>query len=780
MIRQQQSLTIPIDSRWGEIQLFIEPNADRDELFIEDETWPGESKYHLQEGCCYQYELTGGQEGHAYQLRIKPEIVSHRNGDRHRAEGTLSTGIYVGTLRLQVYDLDTDRDVGTVELEIRSVKTNYQTDYRTMLNDIASYYTDLVLQQGAPVTQKLEVDDTMSYTTLYQKFSFIRSVIESDAFGEAIHKIFSNPVRKWTDTVVQKNIVSVKRLSRQNLRQMAASADRVPLPAGLRGRMPAQLSSVPRHLTVSYKEDTVDNQENQFVKFALRSFLMFCSELRTKKNCTNPLKAEIDHTSDILNSYLDNQFFRLVSMPSHFNLNSPVLQRKEGYREVLQAWLLFDLAAKLSWKGGDDIYDAGKKNVAVLYEYWLFFKLMELVGELFNISTADKKDLVKSDADGINLNLKQGKMTMIKGKHESFNRTLNIALYYNRTFGKVAEDQDPIHKAGSWTMKMRPDYTLSIWPGAMDEDKAEAQELITHIHFDAKYRLNKILLEDSPSKIEEDGDDALTEEKNEQERGIYKRADLLKMHAYKDAIRRTSGAYVLYPGTTNRKIKGFHEIIPGLGAFSIRPGHFQEDAEELKCFLREVKIHMADRISQREKMSLHSYETYLEPPIRSVRDNLPESIGENRSFMPDKIDVLLGYVKSLDHLNWIIGKDNLRYNARAGKRKGTVSINTRIAGAQYILLHQSNGECLFFKLAKGGPQVYDAKALKTIGYPFKEDEYEEDNIYLMFRLNMWTKDEFDFSRYTWNSKDIEMLHGKGKFRLQTIKLSDLMKCAEEK
>ena len=44
------------------------------------------------------------------------------------------------------------------------------------------------------------------------------------------------------------------------------------------------------------------------------------------------------------------------------------------------------------------------------------------------------------------------------------------------------------------------------------------------------------------------------------------------MHAYKDAIRRTGGAYILYPGTDNQNpLKGFHEIIPGLGAFAIRP-----------------------------------------------------------------------------------------------------------------------------------------------------------------------------------------------------------------
>lgn len=94
-------------------------------------------------------------------------------------------------------------------------------------------------------------------------------------------------------------------------------------------------------------------------------------------------------------------------MPSQLNLNSPVLQRKEGYRELLQAWLMFDLAAKLSWKGGDNVYEAGKRNVAVLYEYWVFFKLLEVISRVFDINPVSINKLVKTDADQINLEIQQ-------------------------------------------------------------------------------------------------------------------------------------------------------------------------------------------------------------------------------------------------------------------------------------------------------------------------------------------------------------------------------------
>ena len=75
----------------------------------------------------------------------------------------------------------------------------------------------------------------------------------------------------------------------------------------------------------------------------------------------------------------------------------------------------------------------------------------------------------------------------------------------------------------------------------------------------------------------------MKKKKKNRKKGTYKKADLLKMHTYKDAIRRTAGAYILYPGTEGQYTRsGFHELIPGLGAFSIRPSKANSGAEELK------------------------------------------------------------------------------------------------------------------------------------------------------------------------------------------------------
>lgn len=765
MLKPCGSLSIQIMSPSCTVTLNIVGSSNNAFLGINDDPTSGVSTYQLQEGATYQYEFTC-DNGNTYQFLSENEIISFSTLKNHRNMGEIRTGIYVGQMNMPVVNIETGEKIDTVKLEIRSVKADYESDYRTMLDDIASYYTDLVLLQGAPVTQQLEVDSDASSLTLYQKFSFIRSVIDSQQFQEAIHKIMVNPVRKWTETTVQRNIVSVKHFSRRNIRQIATSTDRITMPETWCTGKPSCLQSIPRNLDVDYKRDTIDNQENQFVKFALRTFITFCSDLQTKKNSTERLCEEVNLTINKIEKFLDSQFFRQVSSPSHLNMNSPVLQRKEGYREVLQAWLMFDLAAKLNWEGGNNIYEAGKKNVATLYEYWLFFKLQELISEFFDIDESDKKKLVKVDKDNINLQLIQGRQLILKGRSKSSMRVINVAFYYNRTFNKVHGNDDAIQMAGSWTMAMRPDYTLSLWPGEISEIEAENQDLITHIHFDAKYRLNKIILED-----EKDVSEELNEEKSQQELGIYKRADLLKMHAYKDAIRRTSGAYVLYPGTENRIIQGYHEIVPGLGAFSIRPGHWETDYLSLRRFLAEVKAHMLDRASEREKMSFFQYETYKENSHNMLMENLPEPIGEDRDFLPDETSVIVAYYKGQEQLDWIV--NNHMYNIRGGSLKGSLNLDSQLINARYILLHDDKSVLQLYRLSKGGPKVFTREELVKMGYPkykkSKSDEIDDEkekrsakNIYLVFSIiqrngNLWVEKEM--REYSWDIKSLVLKNG---------------------
>lgn len=771
-----ERLEIPIMGNCGEIKLCIYPASNNALLFEEEDAVDyGESRWQLQEGCTYEYEFLSDNR-YTYQFVKENEIVRFSHSPRHLNAGTLRTGIYVGSLSLAIRDMAKGREVAKVRLEIKSVKAEYRTDYRKMLEDITAYYTDLVLTQGSPVTQKLEIDNDTPPQTLYQRYAFVRSIVESLAFQEAIRKIISNPVRKWEEDIVERNVSNVKRLSRRNMHEIATSRDRIPVQNGAELGLPHGLHSVPRTLTVVYKRDTLNNQENQFVKFVLRSFSSFCSELRSKKNAGDRLKAEIDKTMDLLNSHLNTIFFKQISLPSQINLNSPVLQRKEGYREVLQAWLMFDLAAKLSWKGGDNVYEAGKRNVAVLYEYWVFFKLLEVVSRVFDISPVSINNLVKTDADKINLEIQQGRMTMIEGLYDAGSRKFNVRFYYNRTFAHTREG-DELHKSGSWTMNMRPDYTLSIWPGEISMEQAEREDLIVHIHFDAKYRLDRIDLGLDDSTNEEQISDALLNEKKEQEEGVYKRADLLKMHAYKDAIRRTSGAYIIYPGTVQSCLRGFHEIIPGLGAFCLTPSNYDEELITLQVFLLKIVEHMLDRTSQRERMSYYTNNVYNTPSM-IIHERMPEPAGDNRDFLPDETWVVLGYVKNDKHLEWI-RKTGL-YNFRTGTQNGSIRLSRNLVSSRYILLHSHGKSIEFVRLADEGPRVFRRSDLLRMGYPPSEnEENKKDDIYIVYQLES-QQTEPEWAQYRWNISDVTNLKGNQMAIPLPVKLSELMQKVQKK
>jgi predicted component of viral defense system (DUF524 family) len=478
------------------------------------------------------------------------------------------------------------------------------------------------------------------------------------------------------------------------------------------------IDSVPRRLSVSYKKDTVDVAENRFVKFVLQSFSSFCSTIQQCKNASPRLKDEAELTANKLTGWLNRSFFLDVSNLQTMTLNSPALQRKEGYREVLQAWMMSKLAAQITWKGGDNVYQAGKRNVAALYEYWVFFKLLDIVKETFHLELTeeDEKKLVKPDHDHINLELRQGKMKMIGGLFREASRTLNVRLYYNRTFST----SNQLDKSGSWTTAMRPDYTLSIWPGDIEEEDAEKQDLIVHIHFDAKYKLNRILLnekepddthtfEDVDAELSKE-DLLMNQEKKDEEKGIYKRVDLLKMHAYKDAIRRTSGAYILYPGSENKRLKGFHEVLPGLGAFCLSPNSLEKDSKEIEHFLRDILAHMLNRASQRERMSYHTYEIHKNEPF-VVCEPMPEPYGNNRNLVPEETFVLLGSFRDENHLKWILG--NKLYNTRTDTGNGSVRLKQEISSARYLLLHKDEKQ-IMLRLGDKGPRVMSKERLSAI------------------------------------------------------------------
>ena len=136
-------LNISVEGKHSGLKLIVYPQSSKAKVFEEREPLPGESRWQLVEGCTYAYEFVDEKEDCRYQFAQENEMVKfHPNRTHHASEGTLTTGIYVGHLTLQVVNMDTLESVGRVSLEIQSTKSEYRKDYRLMLDEIANDLTN--------------------------------------------------------------------------------------------------------------------------------------------------------------------------------------------------------------------------------------------------------------------------------------------------------------------------------------------------------------------------------------------------------------------------------------------------------------------------------------------------------------------------------------------------------------------------------------------------------------------------------------------------------------
>jgi hypothetical protein len=255
----------------------------------------------------------------------------------------------------------------------------------------------------------------------------------------------------------------------------------------------------------------------------------------------------------------------------------------------------------------------------------------------------------------------------------------------------------------------------------------------------------------------------LEKDKKEERKGIYKNADLLKMHAYKDAIRRTGGAYVLYPGTEKHKhFAGFHELIPGLGAFAIRPVEGENGIVELGEFIDKIIAHFNNMASQQRRHSNTIYEIHKDDSPRIVNEPMPDYI------IPDETHVIVGYYKSQEHLDWI--KRKMKYNGRVGNANGAMDLTPEFIGARYLILHNKDEQrSLIYKVDQSDgkkPTIVSSKDQIFDGYPTSTRPF-----YLVF--NLMEKEEYFLN----NTYDFKKLNGfsedKEAFPF-TCKLSDLI------
>lgn len=665
------------------------PLAEADEAEAREH---GETTVQLRESERYEYELIPANGG---DLRLRCSLSTRRRnlGNSGKPDaGLIETRSYCGTLLLELVEGEVDHNkpaVASALIDVRSLKLDYRTEYRGMLRRLADELAGLVAdaRSSAKASFRSSFEERTDAGWLQIQLEFLRETLDGAEFSSALQRILSYPHERLSTTSDSVSTDRPIRWTSSAVRQLMMRNPRRAVPTAHPLRVKLGLETVAERVQVQRNFPDRDTPENRFVKFALgefRAFLTHAERVFESNDGWGASAALARRLASTVEDWLGRGLFLEVGEMRFAPLGSPVLQRKAGYREVLRWWLRFRTAAELSWEGGEELFRAGQRDVASLYEYWLFF---ELLGWFCRKCREGNRPAVEDLVDGLeegapNLRLrKKLELGPFKGTFAGQSRRLNARFAYNRQFEVTPDRQE----SGSWTRRLHPDYTLTFWPDGLSEVEAERREQLVHVHFDAKYRVEDIEGLFGAADADDVDDEA---------EGNYKRQDLMKMHAYRDAIKRSQGAYVLYPGGAKAPVKftGFHEILPGLGAFSVTPDEngAAQGLNFVEQFLDEVLSQLGNRTSAQERASFHTYESYIlrEETVPYGALKLPETDiygAEYRALPPAEEMVLAAWYENDAQARLAAADDGFTY-VRLGRRSGALHVHPNLAKVRNIVL----------------------------------------------------------------------------------------------
>lgn len=656
------------------------------------------------EGGTYRFDIQIAGQSKAVAVEPGEELFSF--DDDSRLRGRMQPRQHVGRLRVRITDPNTQRG-GWAEFDVRPTKLSAETQYRRMLEDITDVATEALLQGFAPANLALTIDPTARPDLLYQQFALLHARLSSPELRGAIARVVHSPHVTWESQVELQAPGRPIPGSSALGRALARPGPR----ASTYGRLP--IPTVPQKLERTRTDPSLDSVPNQFVKYALWRWRSVAQQLADTLgavgNDPGPIRRGRDVVAQLMreiDGYLAEPLFREVGDLTVFPAANQVLHKQHGYRQIFRTFVLGELGAWLSFDWDvEDAFSASQRNIATLYEYWTFLQLADALGS----ACGDPRtvDALAATNDGLSLGFKQGRASAVRWRAKAADRELDVDLFFNRTFlvSAVARTES------SWSRSMRPDASIRVRPLSHLPRLTDEGDLDVWLHFDGKYRLEASRDQFTP---EPDGDAKAAQGAELTERvTTTKREDLLKMHAYRDAIRRSAGAYVLYPGQDKSPpFREFAEVLPGLGAFPLRPGPDSKayGRTELEVFLQAVLVHAAERASQHER------DRYWRARVRATPE--PEHAGSFRlpdlTAPPRDTPVLCGYVRGQPHETWIrrVGL----YNVRAGDRPGALEIDASELQAEWLLLYRDDGTRTLW--VRDGPWfVQTREQLRELGYP---------------------------------------------------------------
>ena len=416
--------------------------------------------------------------------------------------------------------------LGEVELVTGKLGTD---QFDAMLRELTESATTLPFSAGDPASAGY-VGTAPRDEVLYHAFVYLRYILSDRAPPEvrllpALETIVREPHRLWRSERRDVRIEALTRvdahtpldlLTRPGMAVTAASLS--PSGARLAERLGGRLPEVVSERRI---RPTTDTPENRFVKAFIGQARAIIGRIRSAASSKpdafrRNLLRDCDRMEASLMPIARHSMWEEVGRMVRIPFSSTVLQRQRGYRRVLRHFSRIRLAPTipLDRDGMRDLLEL--KNVALLYEIWTFFRLVREISAVLGRQPVRSTRLVSDD------------FGVVFPTGGTFKWDPGVQLVYNQRFSKSRDGQ-----SHSYSVPLIPDIALSVPDGP---------NAGLHL-FDAKFRVQALPDVGLGADDRDGGHD-----KDAERAGSFKRADIYKMHTYRDAIPDARSVWILYPG----------------------------------------------------------------------------------------------------------------------------------------------------------------------------------------------------------------------------------------
>lgn len=375
----------------------------------------------------------------------------------------LSFGNDVGWAQVTVRD---GNETVQLQFEVFPQKIDYRTDYVALRDEVATITRSLAMTVQAR-TFGAAAPSASADPTLAEWIALIKGYFQQ--FIRTANTVIVNP-HSTLQTELQPvetpraRRVDERSLERRLRRQLARS-----------GGGSATGIQMPPRVPEVRRKTTFDNPENRYFKLLLLETLRRLqaisftrdtgdedSDLSAEQRFFEALRPEATTMIRRIQGLLHAPFLQKVEGVQPKSVYSPVLCRHPAYSAFVQTARL--LNSSLSLDGG--ALQIGVKNIAQLYEYWCFLRLVRLFKESFEL---EQQSLVQLRHLKLVVVLAKGKEAAVLFKEASSGKKL--CLLYDRMF------------KGLPTGSQRPDNVIQL----ASEDRLYILDAKYRLAFDADY-----------------------------------------------------------------------------------------------------------------------------------------------------------------------------------------------------------------------------------------------------------------------------------------------------